>query len=148
MSKVLRNIWHVSGFSLAVILAVIGIWPGAAELSRIAFHRLGIGGEIPVQVALLPENKLGLVEEVIEQNEGSGSIYRETIGPFRLILYGKERIYLSTMTDQECFPENTGAAPNNTPNNTLCERVFSIRTDYIASIDTTRSIRVRMDNSR
>lgn len=144
ISKALRNIWHVSGFSLAVILAVIGIWPGAAELSRIAFHRLGIGGEIPVQVALLPANQLGLLEEVIKQNEVSGSIYRETIGPFRLILYGKERMYLSTMTSQECLPENADAALDNT----LCERVFSIRTEYIASIDTTRSIRVRMDNSR
>lgn len=107
------------------------------------FHGLGIGGEKTVEIALLPGNQLGLLEGVIRQSGPSGSIYGETLGPLRLILYGKERIYVSTMTDQECLPERAGSAPANAS----CQRIFSIRTEYVASVDTTKSPDKRARNT-
>lgn len=135
---------YLLAFSLVVVFVIIAVWPGGAELSRKAFYLLGIGGEIPVQIALLPGDQLGLAEGIIKQNGVSGSIYERTIGPFRLILYGKEKVYLSAMNDQRCLPDRAGT----TLANASCQRIFSIPSKYIASIDVTKSILVDLDSSR
>ena len=146
------NLLRIAALSAFVIFFVVLIWPGTERLSGGVFKALRIGGEIPVEVALTPNHNLGILNKDAftdepldqstekntnnEQTQSFGRIYESTVGPFYLLLYGNEKIYLRSISDHHCISDHQ----NKLAEKSYCQRVFSIPRKYIVSVDMMKKV--------
>jgi hypothetical protein len=123
---------QISWLSFGVLVIFFFLWPGAGALSRAALHFFNQGGEVPVMVHVKSNGKDDYKDDQFRVQE-KDQLYRNSIGPYNLLLRGSSKIYVTKRNTPEC------KLVRDYMNNSRfdqCQHSFSIPVDQVVSITT------------
>jgi hypothetical protein len=133
------NYREISWLSLGVLLVFFLFWPGASALSRGALYFFNQGGGVPVMVHLKSNGKSDYKDDqfrTLEQDQ----LYRNSVGPYNLLLRGNSKIYVTKKDTPECKLIRDYMDDSKFEQ---CKHSFSIPVDQVVSITTYKPQRSR-----